>query len=91
MATLEQRRQLLAVPCPWCRAGVKQECTSNGRPITTLDGGAHDARWRAALGVDAAVVSAAVAERAGDGLELASGVGGQDPQPLALAVAERPW
>lgn len=52
MATVEQRKQLLSRPCPWCKAGVGEECYTPGPkkarlPIKTLDAGCHDARWLA--------------------------------------------
>lgn len=71
MATIEERKALLAVPCPWCGAGSNSECVSastHNLPtghtprrvrhlrVTTLDGGCHDARWQAALGRGAKVL-----------------------------------
>lgn len=70
MATIEQRKALLAVVCPWCRAAVGERCsvrasgsqdTAGGsrrgpaRPVIAFDAGAHDARWQAALGLAAPV------------------------------------
>lgn len=76
MATLEQRKRLLANPCPWCRAAAGADCASfspkTARPITTLDGGCHDARWVAAFGTHARVTS----------------VPGPAPEPVPV---ERPW
>lgn len=79
MATADERTALLAVTCPHCSAAVGELCTapaatrpmdsqggmrrSLGRPVTTLDGGCHDARWQTALGRPARVLSAVVAER----------------------------
>lgn len=67
MATKEQRDRLLAVACPWCGASINEECTVASvranrtvRRITTLDGGAHDARWQAALNRAAPVLGQAV-------------------------------
>lgn len=69
MVTSEERATLLSHVCPWCSATVGEECyvretghtlahrrgTSARVPITTLDGGFHDARHRAALGRPARV------------------------------------
>lgn len=74
MATTEERQALLAVSCPWCGVAPGEECRtslirqhqsavtrrSRVRPISTLDGGAHDARWQRALGRSADVVVLAV-------------------------------
>lgn len=72
MVTQEQREALLSVPCPWCHAGVRELChvrlsrpldTEGGRRkprvrlLTSLDGGSHDARWQAALGLEAPVLA----------------------------------
>lgn len=77
MATHEERRALLAVTCPWCKAEPGTACfvlrparteTERGSrrlhrfPIRTLDGGCHDARWTVALGRSAAVVPDALPE-----------------------------
>lgn len=76
MATRDQLRKLLAVPCPWCHAGVGELCSAPGardpqaegprrsdrRPIRTLDGGCHDARWMRALGEPAPVRADVVTE-----------------------------
>lgn len=64
MATVDERTALMTVTCPHCGAGPLQACFTLGRshgrdvrlPITTLDGGSHDARWRAALGRSAPVI-----------------------------------
>lgn len=78
MATVDERRALLAVSCRWCSAKPGEEChaVTTGRqaanvrrrhdvrkPITTLDGGAHDLRWHDALGRPAPVLAAAVEAR----------------------------
>lgn len=73
-ATTVDRRTLLAVACPWCGASPGEVCTVNDggsqgqvrqrqgerRRVTTLAGGCHDARWRAAVGVPAPVLSQVV-------------------------------
>jgi hypothetical protein len=64
MASVDERSALIAVTCPHCSAAPGELCftlrRAHGRdvrvPITTLDGGAHDARWLVALGRPAAVV-----------------------------------
>jgi hypothetical protein len=102
VATTAQREALLAVPCPWCGAGVGEVCTlpaadridteggrrrHRPRPLTTLDGGCHDARWqRAGLG-PAPVIRGAVL--AAQGID-------EDAQEAREAVpvggpVERPW
>lgn len=72
MATAQEMRALLATPCPHCGAVSGSTCRVKARgrkgqvlwlPITTLDGGCHDARWQAALGRPAAVRSDVVAAR----------------------------
>jgi hypothetical protein len=72
MATAEQRAALLRIECPWCGAGPGTPCRVRalmGRKrggqnrISTLDGGCHDARWQAALGVSAPVLGDVVAAR----------------------------
>lgn len=78
MATVEERAALLATTCPHCHAATGELCSApiGGRPldsqggkrralrapITTLDGGCHDARWLAAVGRPAPVLQAVVAE-----------------------------
>lgn len=98
MATSDERRRLLAIPCPHCGAKPKEECfTRGGRGgserlrITTLDGGCHDARWRAALGYEAVVVSAAVPHK-----ETPDPVDDErEPQLVGAGISsslpERPW
>jgi hypothetical protein len=96
MATSEQRQKLLGVACTWCNALPGQEChTFRNRPVTTLDGWSHDARWRTALGVSAPVIGAAVASRQGRPVEPSDGDSGpaaaSEPVALGTALAERPW
>lgn len=95
MATAAQRTSLLAHTCPHCGAGVGEGCTvarparrdaegglrvTSGRPITTLDGGCHDARWQAAGLGTAPVLTDVVRERHAR------------PQALPSPVpAGRPW
>lgn len=59
MATAAQMRALLSVTCPHCGAGPHSYCyvKSGGqrKPITSLDGRSHEARWQAALGLPARV------------------------------------
>ena len=79
MATLAEREQLLAVTCPWCSAGVNQDCFTGTpdkpRRITSLDGGAHDLRWRRAFDRGADVVNV-----------------DREPRQLEVAsLAARPW
>lgn len=52
-------------------------------PVTTLDGGFHDARWREALGRPAGVVSAA--------LPAAEDPEGESPRKILETAGERPW
>lgn len=102
MATAEQHKLLLSIPCPYCNVGPGVECYvrepepmvwRRRRPlrITTLDGGCHDARWRAAVGTDAPVLAEAVAA-------LVNGEDGDrrvkrasELAPATVAVMERPW
>lgn len=60
MATREERKSLLAVRCNWCGAEPGEECfTQVGkfrRPITTLDGAAHETRWLTALSHEASTL-----------------------------------
>lgn len=98
MATPDQIRALLAVPCDWCRADIGEACFTpirrqHGRvirlPVTTLDGESHQARWHRSLGVDAAVLSAVVAERQSSG---ASDEDDDTPvQPALVDAVFRPW
>lgn len=102
MATPEQRRALLAVACPWCRAGVGEPCglrsredtdTEGGRRtrpvrrVTTLDGGCHDARWNAALGTAARVLPAVVAAK----VERPAAPAEDDRVLVGAGPPERPW
>lgn len=100
MATSEQRQKLLAVACSWCNALPGQECrTHRQRPVTTLDGWSHDARWRAALGVSAPVIEEAVRlhqqRPVGPGDDDSGPVAASEPvalgTALAASAAERPW
>lgn len=99
MASRDEIRALLAKPCRWCRAGVGERCSTAGqrsesaegprrserRPIRTLDGGCHDARWQDALGRSAPVRAEAVAEVRGITEEPAERV------LVGAAPVERPW
>lgn len=95
MATNEERRKLLGVRCPHCLAAPGERCsvpTSRGtsgpdgerrmtrRLIRTLDGGAHNARWQAALGRDAQV-----------DVEGLRATGHLPREPVAAGGVERPW
>lgn len=96
MATSAQRQALLAVGCGHCGAAPRTEChTHDGRPVTTLDGAAHDARWRRALGVPAPVLTAVVRSRHGKAPEPAQADSGPpSPEPVSVGAAlaeERPW
>jgi hypothetical protein len=99
MASREELRALLAVSCPWCHAAVSEACSTMGtrrgnveggrrsdrRPIRTLDGGSHDARWVKALGKPAPVrVEVVVEEHPSRRVEAAD-------QVLVGAATERPW
>ena len=99
MATTDQRRALLAIPCSWCQAAPGEFCSRpapghNERdvedgvrrktrlPISTLDGGCHDARWQAAGLGTAPVLGEVVAELV------------ERPIPGRVPVsagADRPW
>lgn len=98
MATREQLDKLMAVACPWCRAAIKEECTTGPpgkqRLITTLDGGCHDARWQVALGTSAPVVMDR--ERAVS-VPLVAPAGPAEREPVTVGAAvggvlpDRPW
>jgi len=93
MASREELSKLLAIPCSWCHAAVGEPCSTSGirrdgtegprrsdrRPIRTLDGGCHDARWQQALGVAAPVRAEVVAEEH------------QPHQLVGAGAVERPW
>lgn len=99
MATRDELRKLLAVACPWCRAAVGELCSTAGtrspeavgprrsdrRPIRTLDGGCHDARWQRALGREAAVLAEVVAADRGVPRRRT-----EEPELVGAAV-DRPW
>lgn len=101
MASRDEIRALLAVPCPWCHAAVGEVCSTSGtrsegtegprrsdrRPIRTLDGGCHDARWKRALGREAAVRADVVAEAHGHGRRTPD----PEPQLVSAGPVERPW
>lgn len=99
MATRDQIRALLAVPCPWCHAAVGELCSAPGardphtegprrsdrRPIRTLDAGCHDARWLRALDEPAPVRAEVVAEEHPPRH-------GEAAEPVLVgAPTERPW
>lgn len=110
MATADQRNALLAITCTWCHAAPGEFCTRpdghntrdsqdglrrrSGLPISTLDGGCHDARWQAA-GLGTAPVLTAVV----DSLRQAPVPGGGRPRSrtpdrspaVAVGGGERPW
>lgn len=110
MATTEQRHALLAITCPWCHAAPSEFCSRpaghNERdaedgvrrrarlPISTLDGGCHDARWQAAGLGSAPVLTEVVADML-QSAERATGrprAGARAPVPAAAVVGgERPW
>jgi hypothetical protein len=101
MATREQLRALLAVACPWCGAAVQEPCSAPGsrspyvegprrtdrRPIRTLDGGSHDARWRRALGEPAPVRAEVVIEEHRPG----HAVPVREAEPELVGAGDRPW
>ena len=107
MATRQDIDALLAVVCPHCGATTGEFCSVRDRrndeqrgtrrfkpiPISTLDGGCHDARWRAALGRAASVIGAAVPHRdpdsPGDG-SVAADPGGSEEAPEPELVGA-PW
>lgn len=99
MASAEDRAALLGVSCAWCGAAPGEDChvreTSADKakgtrryspvPITTLDGGCHDARWRAALSRGAEVLTAAVPSP--DPVT----PGDANVARVAVSVGDRPW
>jgi len=91
MATADEMKALMSVPCSWCGAKPGVRCfvrTRNRQRVpSTLDGESHDARWQRALGVDARVLSSAV-----DKITGRDGVRSPDPVLVgAVALADRPW
>jgi hypothetical protein len=102
MATAAQRQALLAIPCPHCSASVGEMCgvarvtprdgeggkrRERSRPLTTLDGGCHDARWQAAGLGAARVLTEALAEAQQRPVSAVAA-----PQAAELVtVGERPW
>src|SRR5262245_9114658 len=104
MATQAEVKALLGVACPWCEAGIGVRCNvrSGGRTgsvravraaltLSTLDGGCHDARWQAALGLGARVIAEAVAEARRDPRKEQPVDLEQPGSATATAVLERPW
>lgn len=109
MATTAQVQALLGVPCPHCRAARGEACgvAAGPRPrdaeggirrqarlpITTLDGGSHDARWVAALGTSAPVVPEALEERQQRPVGVAEPVMAGDPVRVGVLIPDsaRPW
>lgn len=101
MATRDQLRALLAVACPWCGAAVQEPCSAPGsrspyvegprrtdrRPIRTLDGGSHDARWRRALGEPAPVRAEVVIEEHRPGQVVPV----REAEPELVGAGDRPW
>lgn len=93
---------LLGVPCSWCGAREGERCRVRiGRRLivapSTLDGESHDARWLAATGAPARVLTVAVAELRGDSMRLSDRQPepGMDREPVlvgaGLSEEERPW
>jgi len=98
MATKAQMDALLAVPCPWCGVPVGERCRVRiGKQLvvapTTLDGESHDARWLAATGSPARVLTGAVAERRGLPALAAARHTAPAPErePVAVGQIECPW
>lgn len=107
MATIEERQKLLAIMCPHCHAAAGEPCGVAGgplpldaeggrrrrtrRPVTTLDGGCHDARWQAALNRPAPVLVSA--PRLGELRGRPSSPPEETPLagPAPVLVGERPW
>lgn len=91
--TAVQRAKLLSKTCPWCRAMAGEECSTgrvgNRVPITTLDGGCHDARWQIVFGVPAPVVMPDEHGRR----RIVEQVTRPEHEPVSVgtALAERPW
>jgi hypothetical protein len=93
MATTEERRALLSVTCPWCGSRPNEECRVRGariRSVTVLDGGAHDARWRIALGRPAPVIGAPVRGRVLEPDEHQRGSVAVMERPVEVPE-DRPW
>ncbi len=93
MATTAEREQLLATACPWCSARPGEEChngTKARRPLRSLDGGCHDARWRRALGIEAQVT---MPERPAYTGPVKAEQPEREPVSVgaAMPVMERPW
>jgi hypothetical protein len=110
MATVEQRIALLAITCSWCHSAPGEFCTRPagrnsvdsqdgvrrqvGLPISTLDGGCHDARWQAAGLGSAPVLTEVVAALRETAIQPAGRprTGARAPAPAAaMAGGERPW
>ncbi len=92
MATTAEREALLAVSCGWCSAKPGEEChngTKARRPITSMDGNAHDTRWRAATG-HAGVVTL---ERPIESAPVPTTRPDREPVSVgaAMPVMDRPW
>lgn len=100
MATVEQRRKLLAETCPFCGAKPGQMCSRSGPRgkryvVATLDGNAHDARWQKAGLGPAPVVTAAVEQYRGAPTRERMPDADPDREPVtvgdAMAGLDRPW
>ena len=94
MATEQQMQALLATACPWCGVppGRKCEVRIGSRHVTvpsTLDGESHEARWQAALGLPARVMSEQLAARFG--WDAKPQTEEEVAMPGRVAVLEKPW
>lgn len=99
MASATDRAALLAVSCSWCGAAPGEECRVRGTGtesakgtrrysplyLTTLDGGAHDARWQTALSRPAEVITAAVPHPA------PVSTGESNLASVGASTEDRPW
>lgn len=106
MATSVERQKLLAISCPWCHAAPGELCskpvtravdTEGGQrkarrvPITTLDGGCHDARWQAAgMGPAPVIVERLAALQERDEAPASRGPA-PVPQLVGAGPDDRPW
>ena len=104
MATRAEIDALLKVACPHCGAAPDEWCSVRDRtadkhrgtrrfrpiPVTTLDGGCHDARWRAAVGRSAAVIVSDALGHQTPSPDPADASLAPFRDPVAVGV-DRPW